>query len=92
VCGAAQAAEQTVGQKDKAFTTKSLKIKVGDSVNFRNDDPYFHNVFSLSPVQSFDIGSYPKGQSRKVTFTKAGKVEVECAIHPEMKMEIEVGK
>lgn len=91
-CGAVQAEEHTVGQKNKAFTVQTLKVKVGDSVGFRNDDAYFHNVFSLSPVQSFDLGSYPKGQTRKVTFNKEGKIEIECAIHPEMKMVIEVAK
>jgi plastocyanin len=91
-CGAVQAEEHIVAQKDRAFTAKTLRIKVGDSVGFRNDDVYFHNVFSLSPVQSFDLGSYPKGQTRKVTFNKEGKVEIECAIHPEMKMVIEVVK
>jgi plastocyanin len=38
----------------------------------------------------FDLGSYPQGQSKSVTFDKAGKVEVECAIHPQMKMTVEV--
>jgi plastocyanin len=38
----------------------------------------------------FDLGSYPAGQSRSVTFEKAGKVQVECAIHPMMRMVIEV--
>ena len=69
-----------------------MKIKVGDSVIFRNDDPFFHNIYSLSDTQTFDLGSYPQGQSRRATFTKPGKVEVECAIHPAMKMEIEVAK
>jgi plastocyanin len=91
-CGSAQAQEQTVGQKNKAFTVQKLKVKVGDSVGFRNDDPYFHNIFSLSPAQSFDLGSYPQGQTRKVTFNKEGKIDVECAIHPQMKMVIEVAK
>jgi plastocyanin len=81
-----------VGQKDKAFTTKALTVKVGEAVTFRNDDPFFHNIFSLSEVQSFDLGSYPQGQSRKTVFSKAGKVEVECAIHPEMKMVVNVEK
>src|SRR5260370_24754567 len=91
-CGAAQAEEHIVGQTNKAFSPPALKVKVGDSVGFRNEDAFFHNVFSLSPVQSFDLGSYPKGQTRKVTFTKAGKVEIECAIHPDMKMVVEVVK
>lgn len=93
VCGSALAQqEQTVGQKNKAFTVQKLKVKLGDTVAFRNDDPYFHNIFSLSPAQPFDLGSYPQGQTRKVTFSKEGKVDVECAIHPEMKMVIEVTK
>lgn len=88
----AWAAEHVVGQKNRAFSVNSLKVKVGDSVSFRNDDPFFHNIFSLSEVQSFDLGSYSQGQSRKVTFEKPGRVDVECAIHPEMKMVIEVSK
>jgi len=84
--------EHLVSQKGKAFSTAALKVKVGDTVTFRNDDPFFHNIFSLSDVQSFDLGSYPQGQERKATFTKAGRVEVECAIHPDMKMVVEVQK
>ena len=99
VCGllflfaaAVQAEEFVVGQKDKSFSVKTLKIKVGDTVVFRNDDSFFHNIYSLSDVQTFDLGSFPQGQSRKVTFTKPGKVEVECAIHPSMRLLIEVTK
>lgn len=88
----AQAEEVLVSQKNKAFSVTTLKVKVGDSVNFRNDDPFFHNIFSLSDVQIFDLGSYPQGQAKKVTFLKEGKVEVECAIHPTMKLIIEVTK
>jgi plastocyanin len=86
----ASAEEYTVGQKNKAFTESHLKVKVGDTVHFRNDDPFFHNVFSLSDTQFFDLGSYPKGESKSVTFEAAGTVEVECAIHPDMQMTIEV--
>lgn len=92
VVGFAHAADKEVNQKDNTFSVKTLRVKLGESVSFRNDDPHFHNVFSLSDVQSFDLGSYPKGQSRKVTFTKEGQVDVECAIHPNMKMTVEVTK
>jgi plastocyanin len=88
----AQANDTIVDQKDKQFTKKTLKIKVGDTVTFRNSDPFAHNVFSLSEVKGFDLGSYPQGQSKTVTFDKAGKVEVECSIHPTMQMVIEVEK
>ncbi len=88
----AHAADVELLQKSKQFSQKALKIKVGDSVNFKNEDPFFHNVFSLSEAKTFDLGSYPQGQFKKVTFDKPGTIEVECAIHPEMKMTIEVTK
>lgn len=84
------AANTVVGQKDKAFTQSALTIKTGDTVEFLNEDSFFHNVFSLSDAKLFDLGSYPEGDSRTVTFDEAGVVEVECAIHPEMIMTITV--
>jgi plastocyanin len=88
----AQAADHLVDQKDKQFSVRTLRVKVGDSVTFRNSDPFAHNVFSLSDIKGFDLGSYANGQSKSVTFDKAGKVEVECSIHPTMQMVIEVVK
>lgn len=85
-------AEQIVSQKGKAFSIKKLKIKVGDTVKFVNEDPFSHNIFSLSPAKSFDLGTYPQGGAKSVTFDKAGTIEVECAIHPEMTLSIEVEK
>ena len=88
----AMADNHTVGQAKKSFTVPVLKAKVGDKVEFRNDDEFAHNVFSLSDAQSFDLGSYKKGEVRSVKLTAPGVLEVECAIHPEMKMKIEVKK
>ena len=80
----------TIGQKDKRFSLSHLTVKVGDSVKFTNNDPFIHNVFSLSPASTFDLGSYPEGESRTVTFDEAGEVRIECAIHPSMRMVVEV--
>lgn len=89
---AVHAADFVVTQHDNKFSTPELRVKVGDSVSFRNDDPHFHNIFSLSDTHSFDLGSYPKGEARTVKFDKEGEVDVECAIHPNMKMKVLVGK
>lgn len=86
----AQAEEVVVSQKNKAFSTKKLKLKVGDSIKFVNEDGFAHNVFSLSAAKSFDTGSFGNGQARSVTFDKAGAVEVECAVHPDMRLDVEV--
>ena len=91
----AHAEEFTVTQTDKTFKmsgakVEKLTIKMGDSIKFLNEDPWFHNVFSLSDVKTFDLGSYPKGQFKTVTFDKPGQVEIECAIHPQMQLHLEV--
>jgi len=88
--GPAMAAEHLVVQKDKAFAIKSLSVKAGDTVAFRNDDSFSHNIFSLTDAMPFDLGTYGGGQSKTVTFSKPGKFEIECAIHPEMRMVVNV--
>ncbi len=79
-------------QKDKKFSVQKLTLNVGDSISFKNEDPFSHNIFSLSDTKTFDLGTYPQGQAKKVTFDKPGTVDVECAIHPDMKLTVEVKK
>lgn len=91
----AHAEEFTVTQTDKSFKmngekVETLTIRVGDSIKFLNEDPWSHNVFSLSATKNFDLGLYPKGQSKSVTFDKPGQVEIECSIHPQMQLHLEV--
>jgi len=86
---AASAAEYTIEQKNKTFVVngqqvEEFTIKAGDTIHFLNDDPFFHNIFSLSDLKTFDLGSYPAGQMKDVTFDAPGEAEIECAIHPEM--------
>ncbi len=79
-----------VGQLDKKFTVTKLVIKKGDTVRFVNNDPFFHNVFSLSDIKLFDLGSYPQNEHRDVVFDQAGSADVECALHPNMTLTVEV--
>lgn len=84
----AYAETHSITQENKEFSLSSIKIKAGDSIDFKNNDEVFHNVFSLSDTLMFDLGSYPKGQSKSVKFTDPGVVQVECAIHPNMQLEV----
>ena len=43
-----------VAQENKKFSHDKLVIKQGDTVDFLNSDPFFHNVFSLSDTEMFD--------------------------------------
>ena len=75
---------RVLNQLGKTFVPHVLAIPVGETVVFRNDDPYFHNVFSLSPGQTFDAGLYDSGRSYSRTFSQAGVVELLCNIHASM--------
>jgi plastocyanin len=74
----------SIEQRDRRFFPDLVVIPAGSTVAFPNFDPVFHNVFSLSKSKSFDLGNYPKGQSRTVTFATAGMVAVYCHLHPNM--------
>ena len=56
----------------------------GSTVDFPNSDRTYHNVFSLSKARRFDLGRYPRGQSRSVRFDRPGVVRVFCEIHSHM--------
>ena len=73
-----------IEQRNGRFEPDIVVIPVGSTVQFPNADPIFHNVFSLSRAQSFDLGFFPKGQSRSVKFTREGIVQVYCHIHANM--------
>ncbi len=71
-------------QKAKMFTPHVLPVMAGTTVDFPNADPIFHNAFSSYNGQIFDVGLYPPGTSRAVTFTRLGVLRVFCNIHPTM--------
>lgn len=67
---------------DGRFVPDMLLIDPGTTVTFENRDRVFHNAFSISPAQKFDVGSIPPGQTRKVKFNHPGIVQVYCELHP----------
>ena len=81
---AAGAPHPKLAQKGQAFEPRVVVVPVGGTVDFPNMDPIYHNVFSVSPPRRFDLGKYPRGQSRSITFPKAGQVNVFCDIHSNM--------
>jgi len=71
-------------QRNETFVPHVLAITTGTTVDFPNSDKFYHNVFSLSKTQSFDLGRYAAGHSRQVRFDRAGIVRVFCEIHSHM--------
>ena len=71
-------------QKNKSFEPHLLVVTKGSTVEFPNQDPWFHNVFSLFNGKKFDLGLYEAGTSRTVHFDRDGVSYIFCNIHPEM--------
>ncbi len=71
-------------QENRRFIPETVVIPAGGKVSFPNLDPIFHNVFSLSKAKTFDLGNYPKGDTRTVSFPEPGIIYVNCHLHPNM--------
>jgi plastocyanin len=87
---AALAADVTVVQKGLAFQPAQITVKTGDNVVFVNQDGFGHNVFSESAGGAFDIGLQQPNQRSSVPFRRDGTFEVQCRIHPKMKLKVTV--
>lgn len=88
----ALASDVTVRQKNKTFSAQSVQLKAGQSVVFANDDSVTHNVYSITKGLEFEIKTQEPGKSDAVRFDKTGVVLVECAIHPKMKLTVNVSQ
>lgn len=73
-----------VDQRDKVFSPHVSVVTRGTTVRFPNDDSVFHNVFAYFQAKKFDLGMYPRGASKSVTFDKTGLVVLLCSIHSYM--------
>ena len=79
------AAAPSITQRDTAFVPPVLFVRPGTSVAFPNGDPFFHNVFSYSSTARFDLGRYPQGESKSVTFDEPGILKIYCEVHDFMR-------
>ena len=81
----AKGEHKTIQQSGKKFVPGWAVVQRGTAIEFPNRDNIYHNVFSLSAGNSFDLGLYNSGGDAKShTFTEAGPVDVYCNIHPQM--------
>jgi plastocyanin len=76
--------------RGKMVVPHVLAIPVGSTVEFPNDDPISHNLFSLSSNNPFDLGLYRRGAGKAQRFDTPGLVNVYCNVHPNMSAVIQV--
>jgi len=68
----------------KRFRPRVIVVPKNASVDFPNVDAIYHNVFSVSGSNRFDLGLYRSGASKRKEFDEPGLVRVFCNIHPQM--------
>lgn len=70
------------------FTPRTLQVRVGDTVTFRNKDPFPHTAASVKPgFSSPEIGS---GKSWTMVVRTKGDFAYICTLHPTMKARLTV--
>ena len=73
-----------IDQRNLTFIPHVLPVLVGTTVAFPNSDEVRHNVFSASPVKRFNLGMYPQGMAKRITFDQPGVADLLCYVHSEM--------
>lgn len=81
-------ADHVVDQKGKTFVPYTINVAVGDTITFKNSDPFAHNAYTDDKLNEFDIGMQTPGKDASVKVIAAGVFNVECAIHPNMLLKV----
>lgn len=79
-----QSPTTSIAMSGRAFVPRVRVVTPGSKVEFPNQDPFSHNVFSVAPNARFDLERYPAGQKKDFTFRRAGAFPVYCNVHPRM--------
>jgi plastocyanin len=78
-----------IRQADRQFVPAVAVVPTGAQILFPNRDTVFHNVFSNTPGDAFDVGTLKAGDTPKpVTMLKPGHVEIFCNIHSKMRADV----
>jgi plastocyanin len=81
--GGAPAARATVtiAQRDRELVPYATVVQTGTAIEFPNQDPFKHHLYSFSPTKTFEIKLYVGKPARPLVFDKPGEVALGCNIH-----------
>lgn len=80
----------TMTTRTKTFLPHVIAVPAGSTINFPNEDPIAHNLFSLTPGNTFDLGLYRRGSGKPHKFDAPGVVNIYCNVHPNMSAVVHV--
>lgn len=73
-----------VAMDGRKFVPRVRIVTPGSKVEFPNQDPFNHNIFSNAEGGQFDLGLYGRGETKGTVFAKAGAYPIYCNIHSRM--------
>ncbi|MEO1310518.1 MAG: hypothetical protein AAFV51_06055 [Pseudomonadota bacterium] len=79
-----------ISQKDRRFAPGALTIRPMQTVRVLNDDRFIHHVYFETARGEFDSGDQRPGETVVLKFPGVGAYEVRCAIHPKMRLKVDV--
>ncbi|HEX3866083.1 MAG TPA: plastocyanin/azurin family copper-binding protein [Gemmatimonadaceae bacterium] len=74
----------SIALQARQFAPQVRVVTEGSKIEFPNQDPFNHNVFSKAPQGAFDTDSYGKGKTKDNTFKSSGVYAIYCNVHPRM--------
>ena len=79
-------------EADRLFAPARIAVAKGSVVHFANDEKFVHHAFVDTAKFAADTGDIPPGETRDIVFTQSGIFTIRCAIHPQMKLVVEVSE
>jgi plastocyanin len=78
----------SIEQRNREFMPYVTVVQTGTAIDFPNNDPIKHHVYSFSPPKQFEIKLYGGKPGKPVVFDKPGVVVIGCNIHDWMEAHV----
>ncbi len=88
ISASVNAQNHVIDQSGKTFIPSKITVRVGDTITFKNSDPFAHNAYTDEENNEFDVGMQAPSKETVITIKSADSFNVECAIHPNMLLEV----
>ena len=88
--GKALSGEAPVRIVEFEFKPKTVTVKPGTKVTWKNDDTSIHDVKDTSPLATPVSQEMGKGDTFSITYAQPGSYSYVCGIHPYMTGTVEV--
>ena len=79
-----QPTNEAMALQSRQFSPHIRVVPPGSKVEFSNQDPFSHNVFSKAPQGPFDTDVFGRGKKKSTVVKEAGVYPLYCNVHPRM--------